>query len=318
MSAFLKAETLHKSFGPIAAVRGISLEVGRGEILGFLGPNGAGKTTTMKMLTGFLPPDRGRVEICGIDVEKAPLAARGKFGYLPEGGPLFSDMTAASFLRFVAAARGLTGKSRGKAIDASIEAFHLKGVLRQRIDTLSKGFRRRLALAQALIHDPDVLILDEPTDGLDPNQKRETRSLLAARADNTAIVVSTHILEEIETLCTRCVVIHRGRTVADEAPEIMKRRSRYFGAAVLRVPNAIATEVARAVKEVSSVAGVETRVEKSVTVITAFAVKGREPGAGIAGLARAKGWAIEGPYTDPGRLDDVFEGLTRDSGAEEA
>jgi len=315
MSALLTAENLRKSFGPIAAVRGISLAVGRGEILGFLGPNGAGKTTTMKMLTGFLPPDAGRVEICGHNVARAPLAARKKFGYLPEGGPLFPDMTALAFLRFAASARGLSGQPREKAIAAAVGAFHLQDVLRQRIETLSKGFRRRLALAQAMLHDPEVLILDEPTDGLDPNQKRETRALLAARAAETAIVVSTHILEEIETLCTRCVIIHKGETVADASPDALKRRSRYFGAAVLRVPNALGPEVARAVKGISSVAAVETRAEAAVTVVTALAVKGREPASGIAGLARAKGWAIDGPYTDPGRLDDVFAALTREAEA---
>ncbi|HXV73891.1 MAG TPA: ABC transporter ATP-binding protein [Sphingomonadales bacterium] len=313
MSALLKAENLSKAFGSIAAVKGISLSVVRGEILGFLGPNGAGKTTTMKMLTGFLPPDAGRVEICGLDVARASLAARQKFGYLPEGGPLFSDMTALSFLRFAAAARGLSGSAREKAIASAVEAFHLKDILRQRIETLSKGFRRRLALAQALLHDPEVLILDEPTDGLDPNQKRETRSLLAARAETTAIVVSTHILEEVETLCTRCLIIHKGKVVADSAPDALKARSRYFGAAVLRVPNALAGKVAKAVKGISSVAAVETRPEKALTVITALAVKGREPASAIAGLARAKGWALDGPYTDPGRLDDVFAALTRET-----
>lgn len=311
MTLLLKAENLKKSFAALEAVCGISLSVARGEILGFLGPNGAGKTTTMKMLTGFLVPDHGRVEICGLDMTRAPIAAKSKFGYLPEGAPLFGDMTTKDFLHFIATARGLSGRTRATAVAGVTDDFHLQDVLHQRIETLSKGFRRRVALAQALLHDPEILILDEPTDGLDPNQKRETRALLSARAKSTAIVISTHILEEVETLCSRCLIIHKGRIVADESPEVLKMRSRYFGAAVMRASNAHALEVAKEVKTISSVAAVETRAEKDVTVIIALAVRGREPASAIAGLARAKGWTLEGPYTDPGRLDDVFASLTR-------
>lgn len=311
MSFLLKAEGLKKSFAAVEAVRDISLSVAKGEILGFLGPNGAGKTTTMKMLTGFLVPDKGHVEICGLDVHRSPIAAKSKFGYLPEGAPLFGDMTTGAFLRFMATVRGLSGVARNKAVASVTDDFHLQGVLHQRIETLSKGFRRRVALAQALLHDPEILILDEPTDGLDPNQKRETRTLLSARAKSTAIVISTHILEEVETLCSRCLIIHKGKIVVDASPDALKMRSRYFGAAVMRVPNASASEIAKAVESISSVAAVEVRPEKDLTVIIALAVKGREPAGAIAGLARAKGWTLEGPYTDSGRLDDIFATLTR-------
>ncbi|MGC2517915.1 MAG: ATP-binding cassette domain-containing protein [Burkholderiales bacterium] len=221
----IKVENLSKSFGANKAVDGISFEVGKGEVLGFLGPNGAGKSTTMRMITGFIPPSAGRISVCGFDVQENPLEAKRKIGYLPEAAPSYSEMSVLSFLRFAAEMRGLHGEDRKRAIRRVVELCHLDGVLGQTIDTLSKGFRHRTCLAQALIHDPEVLILDEPTDGLDPNQKHEVRTLIRSMGENKAIIFSTHILEEVEAACTRAIIIDRGRIVANGTPEELKARS---------------------------------------------------------------------------------------------
>jgi ABC-2 type transport system ATP-binding protein len=224
MSALIEADGLRKSFGALRAVDGISLSVKAGEVLGFLGPNGAGKSTTMKMLTGFLEPDSGTARIAGFDVGTHPRAAKTKLGYLPEGAPAYSDMTPLGFLQFIAAVRGLSGAQAKASIDRAIEKTSLSAVLHQSIETLSKGYKRRVGIAQAILHDPAVLIMDEPTDGLDPNQKHQVRALIKAMSRDKAIIVSTHILEEVEAVCTRAVVINRGRIVADgTAAELMQR-----------------------------------------------------------------------------------------------
>jgi len=214
--AMILIDSLVKRFGAFAAVDGISFAVERGTVLGFLGPNGAGKSTTMKMITGFLPPTAGRVRVCGHDVQAEPLAAKRRIGYLPEGAPTYPDMTPLAFLEFVARVRGLKGRA---AIDRATERTDLGAVLHQPIDTLSKGYRRRVGLAQAILHDPDVLILDEPTDGLDPNQKHEVRRLIRAMAADKAIILSTHILEEVEAVCTRALIIGRGKVLAEGVPD---------------------------------------------------------------------------------------------------
>jgi ABC-2 type transport system ATP-binding protein len=198
--SMIALDHLTKRFGPITAVDGIDLTVAKGEVLGFLGPNGAGKSTTMKMITGFLAPSGGRVSVCGHDVGSEPVAAQRRIGYLPEGAPAWPDMTPAAFLDFAARARGLDRPARRQAIERAVARASLSGVMRQPIDTLSKGFKRRVGLAQALLNDPDVLILDEPTDGLDPNQKQEVRRLISEMAGDKAIVISTHILEEVEAI----------------------------------------------------------------------------------------------------------------------
>jgi ABC-2 type transport system ATP-binding protein len=221
----IKVENLSKSFGANKAVDGISFAVGKGEVLGFLGPNGAGKSTTMRMITGFIPPSAGRISVCGFDVQEDPLEVKRRIGYLPEAAPSYSDMSVLSFLRFAAEIRGLHGEERKDATRRVVELCHLDGVLGQSIDTLSKGFRHRTCLAQALIHDPEVLILDEPTDGLDPNQKHEVRTLIRSMGENKAIIFSTHILEEVEAACTRAIIIDRGRIVANGTPEELKARS---------------------------------------------------------------------------------------------
>ncbi len=214
----LEIRNLVKRFGPFTAVDDVSFKVGKGEVLGFLGPNGAGKSTTMKMIAGFIAPTSGSVQVLGDDVAEAPLKTKAAIGYLPEGAPTYPDMTPLSFLNFVADARGLSGAERKRGIDAVVEHVNIGHVLNQSIDTLSKGYKRRVGLAQAILHDPPVLILDEPTDGLDPNQKHEVRELIRRMAAGKAIVISTHILEEVEAICTRAIIIAQGKILAEGQP----------------------------------------------------------------------------------------------------
>jgi ABC-2 type transport system ATP-binding protein len=219
----IKIENLVKAFGAKRAVDGVSFAVERGEVLGFLGPNGAGKSTTMRMITGFIPPTSGKVTVGGYDVVEAPLQAKRLIGYLPEAAPSYPDMTVRGFLAFAAEMRGLDGEARKKAIGRAVERCFLASVLHQSIDTLSKGYKHRTCLAQALIHDPEVLILDEPTDGLDPNQKYEMRNLIRELGKSKAIIFSTHILEEVDAACTRAIIIDRGRIVASGTPDELGR-----------------------------------------------------------------------------------------------
>ena len=219
----IKINNLVKAFGTKRAVDGVSFAVERGEVLGFLGPNGAGKSTTMRMITGFIPPTSGTVTVGGHDVAEAPLEAKRLIGYLPEAAPSYPDMTVHGFLSFAAELRGLDGDARKRAIGRAVEQCFLTSVLHQSIDTLSKGYKHRTCLAQALIHDPEVLILDEPTDGLDPNQKHEVRNLIRELGKTKAIIFSTHILEEVDAACTRAIIIDRGRIVASGTPDELGR-----------------------------------------------------------------------------------------------
>lgn len=219
------AQDLIKDYGQFRAVDGISLQVNRGEVLGFLGPNGAGKSTTMKMITGFLSATAGTASIGGHDIKKNPLEARKLLGYLPESGPLYPEMTVREFLGFIAKVRQLSGEQAKSALDRVVDACHLDKVFNQPIETLSKGYRQRVGMAQAILHDPPCLIMDEPTDGLDPNQKTEVRKLIRSMAADKAIILSTHILEEVPEVCTRVIVIARGKIVADDTPEGLMKRS---------------------------------------------------------------------------------------------
>ncbi len=220
----IEVENLTKQFGSKRAVDDLSFTVTKGEVLGFLGPNGAGKSTTMRMITGFFPPSSGDAKVCGISVIDQPRQAKTKIGYLPESAPLYHDMTVLGFLKFCASVRGISGNAKKDAVEKAIETCFLQSVAKQSIDTLSKGYRHRTCLAQSLLHDPEVLILDEPTDGLDPNQKHEVRQLIKRLGKDKAILFSTHILEEVEAACTRAVIVDRGRIVADGTPaELIKQ-----------------------------------------------------------------------------------------------
>ncbi len=221
----IEAKGLSKFFGPFVAIEDISFSIPEGQIVAFLGPNGAGKSTTMKILTGFMAPSGGTASIAGLDIQTDRIEASKKLGYLPENGPLYLDMTVVGFLKFCASIRGLTGSDRNDAVERAIETCFLNNVARQSIDTLSKGYRHRTCLAQALLHDPEVLILDEPTDGLDPNQKHEVRQLIKRLGENKAILFSTHILEEVDAACTRAVIVDRGKIVADGTPAELHARS---------------------------------------------------------------------------------------------
>ena len=221
----IEVEHLSKRFGDRMAVDDLSFSVAPGEVLGFLGPNGAGKSTTMKMITGFLTPDGGSARVMGHDIAASPVAAKQCMGYLPEGAPGYGDMSVAQFLGFIADIRGLSGVQKQTRIDAVVADIHLQDVLGQKLETLSKGFRRRVGLAQAILHDPQVLILDEPTDGLDPNQKHEVRKLIQGMAQDKIIIVSTHILEEVEAVCSRAMIIARGKTLADDTPANLAAKS---------------------------------------------------------------------------------------------
>ena len=224
-SPAIEVRGLDKRFGPIHAVRNISFSVNHGEVLGFLGPNGAGKSTTMKMIAGFLEPTDGTVLVNGHDVLTDPISVKASIGYLPEGAPAYAEMTVIRFLEFVAEIRGFNGAEKQQRIDKVINQVHLDTVLDQTVETLSKGFKRRVGVAQALLHDPDVLIMDEPTDGLDPNQKHEVRSLIKEMAENKAIVISTHILEEVDAVCSRAIIIAAGQILFDGTPAELRAQS---------------------------------------------------------------------------------------------
>jgi len=220
----ISVKSLKRTFGPIVAVDDISFEVEKGQVLGFLGPNGAGKSTAMKMLACFLTPDSGTASVCGHDIIRDPIAVRRCVGYLAENAPAYNEMTVGNFLKFVCDARQITGRARKQAIDRVVAMCSIESVYHQTIETLSKGYRRRVGLVQALIHDPEVLILDEPTDGLDPNQKFEVRQLINQMAKNKCIIVSTHILEEVEAVCGRAIIIAKGKILVDSAPSELKRQ----------------------------------------------------------------------------------------------
>ncbi len=309
----IEIKQLVKRFGPFTAVDGVSFGVQKGEVVGFLGPNGAGKSTTMKMVTGYLTPTSGTASVAGHDVTREPQAVKETIGYLPEGAPAYPDMTPEGFLNFVAAVRGLNGKARKDRIAEVVRRVHLEGVMRQSIETLSKGYKRRVGLAQAILHDPDVLIMDEPTDGLDPNQKHEVRTLIRDMAARKAIVLSTHILEEVEAVCTRAVVISRGKVIFDGTPGDFQQRSRYYNAVNLTVringlsPEALVREV-QALPQVASVEGVSHdggRIRCLVVAKNRVAIAPE-----IGGLARARGWEVDGLAIESGRMDDVFREMT--------
>ena len=311
MAVLIEASGLAKRYGDILAVDGISLEVRKGEVLGFLGPNGAGKSTTMKMLTGFLEPDAGSASIAGVDVLESPKLAKRKLGYLPEGAPCYGDMTARAFLIFIAEIRGFDREEAKRRVAAAVEKTQLASVLEQRIETLSKGFKRRVAIAQAILHDPQVLIMDEPTDGLDPNQKHQVRKLIAEMAADKAIIVSTHILEEVEAVCSRAVIINRGRIVADGTAEDLMRRLPYHNTISLQVAAGRAETVAKALSEFAAIAKVETLAASNGRVrLRAMPSASAPVPSELAALIRSRLIEAEEVHVERGNLDDVFRQIT--------
>ena len=301
----IEAKSLCKSYGHFKAVDDLSFKVEPGQVLGFLGPNGAGKSTTMKMLTGFLAPTSGTALINGVDVVENSVAARKNIGYLPEGAPSYGEMTVKQFLTFVARARLIDRIEVPASVDRAIIKLNLSGVKHQAIETLSKGFKRRVGLAQAIIHDPQILILDEPTDGLDPNQKREVRGLIRAMAEDKIIIISTHILEEVAAVCNRVMIIAEGRLLADDSPQGLIARSRYHNAVSLVVETP--EKVASALSVLPQVGKVEIR-EGELTLFPT----------GEAGLLEAvtaaineNQWRVSALRLEAGRLDEVFRNITR-------
>ena len=313
----LEIENLTKRYGQHTVVDDLSFRCAPGEVLGFLGPNGAGKSTTMKMVTGFVPPSAGRVSVCGLDIDQASLEARRCIGYLPEGAPCYPEMTPSSFLEFIADIRGLTPAERKTRLDSVIEALHLGPVLNQSIDTLSKGFKRRVGLAQAILHDPKVLILDEPTDGLDPNQKHEVRELIRSMAANKLIVLSTHILEEVEAVCTRAIIIANGSILADDTPEQLARRSRSHNAVRLCVgANESFDQVQAALVQLVSVDSVEVdRGSRTITALARTETRDGETWQEVFDLISRQSWDITGLQLEVGQLDQVFREITGGSHA---
>jgi ABC-2 type transport system ATP-binding protein len=306
---------LTKNFGPIVAVDDVSFTVPAGEVLGFLGPNGAGKSTTMKMITGFLAPTAGTAVICGHDILARPLAAKRQIGYLPEGAPAYPDMSAAEFLGFIAHIRGFRGAEARKRITHIAELINIADVLHQPIETLSKGYRRRVGVAQALLHDPAVVILDEPTDGLDPNQKHEMRGIIRALSPGKAIIISTHLLEEVEAVCSRAIVIASGHILADGTPAELAARSRFHNAVHLAMPAGADAEIEAELAGLPGVASVEPAGDGEADGWWLFP-RGAQPIIGeVAELVRARGWAIAGLRVERGRLDDVFRAITRPDAA---
>lgn len=311
MTEMVRLDRLTKRFGPLCAVDGVSLSLRRGEVLGFLGPNGAGKSTTMRMLTGFVQPTSGTAMVMGHDVVADAIAARSAIGYLPEGAPLYGDMTVESFLAFIAEMRGFGGSGKDARIAAAVARTQLQEVLPRPIETLSKGFKRRVGLAQAILHDPPVLVLDEPTDGLDPNQKHEVRRLIQTMGEDKAIIISTHILEEVDAVCTRAVVIARGRIVADATPDELRRRSPRHGAVRITANANLVVKLETLLHDLPGAATVETlgKVDGVATLRVLPSGSG-ELAAEITERLRATGLAIDELIVEQGQLDDVFRQLT--------
>jgi ABC-2 type transport system ATP-binding protein len=306
----IKVQNLIKHFGNKRAVDGISFTVERGEVLGFLGPNGAGKSTTMRMITGFIPPTDGTVTIGGFNMVDNPIPAKKLIGYLPENAPAYTDMTVHGFLNFCAEIRGLRGDAKTRAVQRAVEMCFLTSVLHQSVDTLSKGYRHRTCFAQSIIHDPDVLILDEPTDGLDPNQKHEVRQLIRRMGEKKAIIFSTHILEEVDAACSRAIIIDHGKIVANGTPQELRRKSEWAGAVTLRVNGVTAVAVQDKFNRLRSAKKVTVTNSDTRLVVTVFPRVAGDGDLTREVLEAANGWQIDDLRTEEGRLDEVFRDIT--------
>ena len=311
----ISVQNLTKQFGAKTAVNDISFEVGKGEVLGFLGPNGAGKSTTMRMVTGYFEPTAGSISVAGVDMLSKPLEAKEKLGYLPENAPLYSDMTVAGFLGFTADLRGLAGKRKSKAVESALDTCFLGPVRNQSVDTLSKGYRHRTCLAQSILHDPEVLILDEPTDGLDPNQKAEVRNLIRRMGETRTIVFSTHILEEVEAVCTRAIVIDQGAIVADGTPDTLKSKASDAGSIKVSISAASAAAVKKELSGLANVSSVSGEPNEDNlfqgSVIPKDKRQAKELANEIFKLCASKKYDLSELHLHEGRLDDVFRSITK-------
>ena len=311
----ISVENLSKHFGSKTAVDGISFSVERGEVLGFLGPNGAGKSTTMRMVTGYIPPTSGTVMVGGHNMWTDSVPAKKLIGYLPENAPAYTDMTVKGFIGFAAEVRGLGGADKANAVDRVVEMCFLENVLHQSVDTLSKGYLHRTCLAQSIVHDPDILILDEPTDGLDPNQKHEVRNLIKRMGEKKVIIFSTHILEEVEAACTRAIIVDQGKIVANGTPNELKAQAELAGSVLVRVSGGSKEAVSQKLGAVIGAATIKI-LESDGDRVVARALPGSESkngelARGIADTVFKEGWKMEELHTEPGRLDDVFRSITR-------
>ncbi|WP_369958913.1 ABC transporter ATP-binding protein [Pseudomonas benzenivorans] len=302
----IEIRNLTKRFAQHCAVDDLSFRVQPGEVLGFLGPNGAGKSTTMKMLTGFLAPTSGSASILGFDIQQDTRKAQRQIGYLPEGAPCYGDMSVRGFLEFIAEIRGYRGSEKQQRVARAVAQVELDKVLEQSIETLSKGFKRRVGLAQAILHDPRVLILDEPTDGLDPNQKHQVRKLIQSLAQDKIVIISTHILEEVTAVCTRALVIGQGKLLADGTPLELESRSRYHQAVTLVAEEPLDQA---ALAALPGVAGVEENAREHG--LSVLAKPGEVIFPQVNGLIAERGWKVKELNVERGRLDEVFRSLTR-------
>ena len=302
MSQLIVLEQLSKYFGAFTAVDSIDLTVPKGQVLGLLGPNGAGKSTTMKMIAGFLEPSSGRAEIAGFDVSQSPVEVKRRLGYMPEGAPSYGDMTPGSFLNFIAEIRGFAGSEKKRRIDETVEKVRLSEVFHQQIDTLSKGYKRRVGLAQAIIHNPEVLVLDEPTDGLDPNQKHHVRGLIEEMAKDKAIIISTHILEEVEAVCTRAVIINQGKLLVDGTPEELLERDPHHRAVVVTVLGDSGDKVREALSALGLIESVVGRLDQ----IRLIGSNSKD----VSRMIREKELPVEEVYIEWGKLDNIFRQIT--------
>lgn len=304
----ISVQQLRKEFGAFTAVDNISFDVNKGEVLGFLGPNGAGKSTTMKMITGFMSPTAGKILVDGLDVSEYPIEVKSRIGYLPEGAPAYGDMTTVAFLGFIADIRGYRGKEKTERINTAIEKANIGSVVHKPIETLSKGFKRRVGLAQAILHDPLILIMDEPTDGLDPNQKHEVRELINEMAKDKAILISTHILEEVDAICDRAAIIAQGQIVFDGKPRELQAMSRTHNAVRIRFAGETpdtAKESLGVIEEVS-----EVFFEDEINSLMVMPQGGVSIVRQVTHLARDEGWDIEEVFVTAGQLDEVFRSIT--------
>ena len=303
----ITVDNLTKNFDNLRAVDQVSFSVPKGQVLGFLGPNGAGKSTTMKMLTCFIRPTKGTATVGGYDIIKDSIKVRQMIGYLPESAPSYQEMTVAEFLEFVAEMRGFRGVERIKAAEKMRETCFLNGVWHRPIETLSKGYRQRVGFAQSLLHDPPVLILDEPTDGLDPNQKHEVRQLIKNMGQDKTIVLSTHILEEVEEVCERVIIIAQGKIVADASPDSLRTQSRIHNSVTIRFRD---SDTSKYEKYLNAVNEVES-IEKLHGSIRLYPKDGHPIVENISQIARDQKWSLEQIFVEKGRLDEVFRKVTR-------